>query len=57
MGWWCCGRGDRQPDELQKGIRLIVKGQEHMRLEKLQSYIEEKGWKQEYTEEGRLWQP
>ena len=23
-----------------------------MRLEKLQSYIEEKGWKQEYTEEG-----
>ena len=26
MGWWCCGRGDRQPDELQKGIRLIVKG-------------------------------
>ncbi len=23
-----------------------------MRLEKLQSYIEEKGWKQEYTKEG-----
>ena len=23
-----------------------------MRLEKLRSYIEEKGWKQEYTEEG-----
>ena len=26
MGWWCCGREDRQPDELQKSMRIIVKG-------------------------------